>query len=289
MQLWLAPLAITILILGIYSKPAAIQIAELQLHSHCESSKHILPKGKTIQSRFLPPLGYERVAASRKSYAHYLRTLPLKPHGAHVIYHDGTIKPNNGVYDAVINMPIGKRNLHQCADAVMRLRAEYLWKHKQYDKIHFNFTNGFRVAYSTWMQGNRVVVQGNKSWWKAATTPSNSYNSFWKYLETIFSYAGSYSLAKELQSVHLNDIAIGDVFIQGGFPGHAVIVVDMAIHKTNGTKAVLLAQSYMPAQEIQILKNPNQPKLSPWYIFKPNEEIVTPEWRFKASDLKRFP
>ncbi len=88
-------------------------------------------------------------------------------------------------------------------------------------------------------------------------------------------------------SVNLNDIQIGDVFIQGGSPGHAVIVVDMAID-SNQNKVFLLAQSYMPAQDIQILTNPNDRKLSPWYKVNFEGDLETPEWTFKKSDLKRF-
>ena len=58
---------------------------------------------------------------------------------------------------------------------------------------------------------------------------------------------------------------IGDVFIIGGSPGHAVIVVDMAVNPETHEKVFLLAQSYMPAQQIQLLKNNNDPDLSPWY------------------------
>lgn len=59
----------------------------------------------------------------------------------------------------------------------------------------------------------------------------------------VFSYAGTASLLKELKPVALANILIGDVFIKGGFPGHAAIVVDMAIHETTKEKVFLLAQS----------------------------------------------
>ncbi len=169
----------------------------------------------------------------------------------------------------------------------MRLKAEYLWNKQQYEKIHFNFTNGFRVDYTKWMKGKRVVVEGNKTYWKQTAQPSNTYASFWKYMEIIFCYAGTYSLDKELTSVDLNDLKVGDVFIQGGFPGHAVIVVDVALNST-GEKLFLLAQSYMPAQEIQILKNPNNDKISPWYSVDFGIELQTPEWTFQKNNLKRF-
>jgi hypothetical protein len=197
------------------------------------------------------------------------------------------IKPNFWVYKAVVDIDVGERDLQQCADAVMRLKAEYLYKSNQFDKIHFNFTNGFRVDYSEWMKGNRIVVQGNKSYWKKQTTPSNTYAGFRKYMNIIFSYAGTLSLSKEMISVDIKDIQIGDVFIQGGSPGHAVIVVDLAVDSENN-KMFLLAQSYMPAQDIHILVNPNNKGISPWYEVDFEGDLGTPEWTFKKSDLKRF-
>lgn len=248
----------------------------------------INPSGKTIETRFVPPSDYRRVSSTEVSFATYLRQLPLKPHGTEVSIYDGRIKSNFGVYDAVVDLPIGNRDLHQCADAVMRLRAEYLWKNKRYEEIHFNFTNGFRVDYSYWMEGKRMVVEGNKTYWKNSGSPSNTYTDFWKYMELIFSYAGTLSLSKELQNIPINDLKIGDVFIQGGSPGHAVIVVDVAFHQETNQKIFLLAQSYMPAQEIQLLKNPSNDELSPWYTIPEESDLRTPEWTFQSTDLKRF-
>jgi hypothetical protein len=79
-------------------------------------------------------------------------------------------------------------------------------------------------------------------------------------------------------------IQAGDVLIRGGFPGHAVIVADVAVNK-NGKKVYLLAQSYMPAQDIHLLKNPVNPNLSPWYFADESLVIETPEWTFHARDL----
>lgn len=106
-------------------------------------------------------------------------------------------------------------------------------------------------------------------------------------MDIIFAYAGTLSLEKELVFVNISDISIGDIFIQGGSPGHAVIVVDMAIDE-KGDKIFLLAQSYMPAQDIHILKNPNDKNISPWYRANIDMELITPEWTFTKSDLKRF-
>lgn len=252
------------------------------------NEKLINNAGKKIEDRITLPKGFARVNVEKKSFGEYLRSLPLKSHGAYSEYYNGEIKSSNGVYIAVVDQDIGLKNLHQCADAVIRLRAEFLWQNKQYDKIHFNFTNGFRVDYRQWMEGKRIVVDGNKVKWITKASSSNTYKTFWKYLETIFTYAGTLSLEKEMYKTEIANIKIGDVFIQGGSPGHAVIVVDMAINSSSGKKIFLLAQSYMPAQQTQILINPNDSNLSPWYSTDFGETLVTPEWTFKKENLRRF-
>lgn len=252
----------------------------------------INPEGTTIETRFIAPDGYKRIDVPVDSFAGYLRKLPLKPQGTEVKLYNGDVKRSDGIYDAVVDMDIDPENLQQCADAVMRLRGEYLWGQKRYDEIHFNFTNGFRVDYSKWIQGYRMVVNGNKTSWtqSASASPSNSYKDFRQYMKLIFLYAGTLSLSKEISAVNYKDLKIGDIFIQGGSPGHAVIVVDLAVNSQSGEKVYLLAQSYMPAQEIQVLKNPRNQDLSPWYMVDERSEFIeTPEWTFKSTDLKRFP
>lgn len=243
--------------------------------------------GTTISERFRTPEGFQRIKVEEHSFQAYLRELRLKPDGDKVKFYDGRTKPSN-VYEAVVDLPIGNKDLHQCADAVMRLRAEFLWQKGNFNEIHFNFTNGFRVDYLEWMKGRRVVVQGNKTFWNDRNSPSNTYQDFWKYMEVIFAYAGTLSLSKELQTIPFMDMNIGDVLIQGGSPGHAVIVVDMAINLKTQEKVYLLAQSYMPAQEIQVLKNLQNGALGPWYSLNDQNDVVTPEWRFGVEDLKRF-
>jgi hypothetical protein len=246
------------------------------------------PRGVTIGTRFPAPTGYSKIPASADSFAAYLRRLPLKPQGTAVKLFDGRVKPNPGVYLAVVDLPIGTRDLHQCADAVIRLRAEYLFARGRYDDIHFRFTSGFQAEYGRWRSGERIAVSGNRARWEQTAQPGDSRQNFWRYLETVFAYAGTASLARELQTVPQGNLEIGDIFIQPGHPGHAVIVVDTAVSRQSGRKIFLLAQSYMPAQEIQVLANPGDPHLSPWYAADFKAELPTPEWTFKAGDLKRF-
>lgn len=239
-----------------------------------------------VKTRIKTPTGYTRTEEDAGSFQEYLRSLKLKPEGSKVKYYDGSTKPSS-VYVAVVDLEIGTEDLHQCADAVMRLRAEYLWDNEHFDQIHFNFTNGHKVAYSEWVKGNRMNIQGNKTWWSPQAEPSNTYADFWEYMELIFMYAGTASLSKEMQRINIDDAQIGDVLIKGGFPGHAVIIIDKAIHEQTGEPIYLLAQSYMPAQETQVLANFTNSELHPWYQLE-SGPIYTAEWEFHSDQLKRF-
>jgi hypothetical protein len=255
-----------------------------------ERASTINSEGMDLATRIGVPPGFERVEVAAGSFAEYLRQLPLKPDGAPVLYHDGREKRNAGVYVAVVEMSLGDRDLQQCADAIMRLRGEYFWGRGEYEKIAFNFTNGFPVPYSKWMEGYRISFSGNTASWYEKTSPSNTYEDFLRYMDIIFAYAGTLSLEQELVSVPWEEMEIGDVLIRGGSPGHAVLVVDMAENKNTGEKLYLLAQSYMPAQDTQLLANPSDAALSPWYaLSETGAEIRTPEWTFTRDQLRRFP
>lgn len=249
----------------------------------------IFPEGQTIEDRFLPPADFQRSKAPEASFAHFLRKLPLKKHGAAVHYFDGKTKSRKDVHAAVIDMEIGDRDLQQCADAIIRLRAEHLFAQEAYNQIAFHFTNGFLANYSKWRQGHRIKVAGNEVSWTDAGQKNGSYEHFRKYLDMVFAYAGTWSLEQELVPVSMDSIQIGDVFIKGGSPGHAVIVVDLAENTESGERLFLLAQSYMPAQDIHLLHNPRDKGLSPWYSNQFTGRLVTPEWMFEKEQLRRFP
>ncbi|MFA5952699.1 MAG: DUF4846 domain-containing protein [Hyphomicrobium sp.] len=223
----------------------------------------------TLAARIRAPDGFERVPAPPGTFAEWLRGLPMKPDGAPVLTYTGAPKWRQDVHVAVVDIDVGKRDLQQCADAVMRLRAEWLFATGHPKDIAFNDTDGKRRRFSA--------------------SPKQDYAAFRKYMDLVFAYAGTYSLDRELKSVPVSDIAIGDVFIKGGFPGHAVPVADMAVNPATGEKRFLLLQSYMPAQEMHILKNPGSTDGSPWYAAAIGDQLVTPEWVFLRKALKRWP
>ncbi|MCB0380886.1 MAG: DUF4846 domain-containing protein [Flavobacteriales bacterium] len=235
-----------------------------------------------------PPADYQRLKSPKNSFAAWLQHLPIKTGDNTVYLFDGNKKRNQNAQFKVLNIDVGDKDLQQCADAVMRLRAEYLYSSKQTAKIKFNYTNGVSIPFSKWSSGYYPKLQGNKVVWVSSQNNA-SYASFKKYLINIFSYAGTSSLSKELRAVELKDIQIGDVFIKGGFPGHAVIVVDVATNAKTGDKCFMIVQSYMPAQNIHVLKNPSNTNLSPWYsVAAIKQHVYTPEWTFETNELKRF-
>jgi hypothetical protein len=275
------------LLLSVFSfsrpKPVSIQGSRLTA-----TGKLINPKGNTLGSRIAVPAGFERTK-DENGFVTYCRNLPVKRADSPVLLYDGSLKNRQDVHAAVIDMKIGKRDLQQCADAVMRLRSEYLFKQKKYSEIHFKFTSGDEAAYSKYAEGYRPVFKRNTLSWQKKAAASYSYSTFLRYMDLVFSYAGTASLEKELGSVQgFKNIKPGDVLIKGGFPGHAVMVLDVAVNTRTGEKIYLLSQSYMPAQETHIIKNPENDKISPWYSTANVGKIITPEWTFLPSQLKRF-
>jgi hypothetical protein len=234
---------------------------------------------RTVISVFHPPAGYTIVKEQPGSFGYYLQHLPLKPAGTSTHTYDGKIAATDFYTAGVINMSVGNRDLQQCADAVMRLRGEYLYHKKAYKDIAFNFTSGFRCDFIHYADGYRYdnerwVLKGHKDY---------SYANFMRYMTLVFNYAGTLSLTKELEPVkNADSLKTGDVFIYGGSPGHCFIVLNVAVN-AKGQKRFILAQSYIPAQDIQVLHNQG----SPWFsIYEtadvPAGMIVT------LSYLKRF-
>ncbi|HEY1045498.1 MAG TPA: DUF4846 domain-containing protein, partial [Bacteroidia bacterium] len=223
----------------------------------------------TVSGRFHCPDSFTRKTASQGSFTNYLRDLNLKPYGSEVKYFDGTGKYNNNVYASVIDMPITNKDLQQCADAVMRLRGEFLFKMKRYNEISFRFTGDGKMH-------GYVQYAGN----------DRSYETFRKYMDHVFNFANTASLFKQLKAKSMHDIEPGDVLIQTGNPyGHAVIVLDVC-SDNNGNKQYMLAQSYMPAQETQVLLNPLTGGV--WYSAKTEGTIETPEYNFEVSNLRTW-
>ena len=210
------------------------------------------------------PKGYQRLATGKGSFGEWLLQIGLKKSNIVHLY-NGTVKPNQHAQFAALDIPVGKKNLQQCADAVMRLRASFLYDVGKYEEIYFADNNGKGYRFS----------------------PPYTKQHFEQFLERVFGMCGTASLEKQLTRKKIRQVVAGDVLIRGGFPGHTVMVMDVAINAV-GQKIYLLAQSYMPAQDIHLLKNPADATLSPWYTVTEAWMIVTPEYHFTRNELSTW-
>lgn len=249
-----------------------------------------LAESDRLERRIAPPEGFVRVPAPAGSFAAWLRGLPLKPEGTPVLLHTSAPKWRQDVHAAVIDIDTGARDLQQCADAVMRLRAEWQFARGYARRIAFNDTGEAKpMSFSRWAAGERPRANGRKLVWTKRATADASYASFRRYMDTVFVWAGTHSLERELVAVASDRVEIGDVIIKGGFPGHAVLVADVAEHPGTGERRFLLIQSFMPAQDMHVLKGRDTPDGTPWYRLEPDQPFVTPEWIFPPGSLKRWP
>lgn len=241
-----------------------------------------------IVDRFVPPPNTVRANVTAGSFAHTLRNLHLRPAGTPVLLYNGKPKASQHVHAAVVDISTGTKDLQQCADAIMRLRAEHLFANGPQDAIAFDFTNGFRATWKRWRAGGRIRVSGNTCTWVDGARTDSSHAQLLKFLEMVFTYAGTLSLSKELVPATDMPLQAGDVYIQGGSPGHAVIVLDVARH-TDGRIFFLLGQSYMPAQDLHVLRNTTDAGYGAWFEYGKGATLRTPEWTFQWSDRKRWP
>ena len=160
----------------------------------------------------------------------------------------------------MVDIDPGSTDLQQCADAVIRLRAEYLFSVNP-NKIHFHLTTGYDAWFSDYLAGTTFRVTGEQV--RPAPKPAEAltHAALGRYLLPIFGYAGTLSLSREVQPVPLAQARPGDVLVHGGRPGHAVLVADVATNPRTGQRYLLLVQSYLPAQHIHVLRNVAQPAL----------------------------
>ncbi|HKP61900.1 MAG TPA: DUF4846 domain-containing protein [Polyangiales bacterium] len=243
-----------------------------------------------LEQRFAPPPGFTRSPLPADSFGAWLRRLPLRPEGSSVRLHDGSPKALQNVHAAVIDIDVGKRDLQQCADAVMRLRAEYLFGTGRCEQVCFRSVGGDAMPYEAYRRGLRPPP-GRGGPWTPLAAADRSHAGFRGYLDRVFGIANTASLLRELEPVRdARQVEAGDVYIEAaraGRFGHAVLVLDVARDRA-GERVFLIAQSYMPAQDMHVLVNLGERGLSPWYRATADGGLRTPEWDFPAGALRRF-
>ena len=219
----------------------------------------------------LLPEGFERIEVEQGSFSEWLRNIKLRKDNTIYLY-NGKPKDRQDMHYRVLDISTGSKDLQQCADCIMRLQAEYYFEKKEYSKIIFPGGDGTKYNFEAYAQKHNLC---------------HTHECLLKFLETVFSYCGTYTIEKMTKHVSINGMQVADVFLKAGSPGHAMIVTDMAVNKATGIKIYLLAQGYMPAQDMHIVINPTNNTLSPWYEVNDALNIITPGWIFNPDQLRR--
>lgn len=240
-----------------------------------------------LDARFSPPAGFTRVKVEEGSFGAFTRSLPLAAEGTPVVsFAGGVLHPaSDPRIAAVVAIDVGKHDLQQCADSIVRLHAEWLWSLGRRDES-YRAASGADMPFVRWLAGERVVADGMSIAWKKMTKPSApTHPVFRAYLDAVFGWANTGSISKQGAPVDVADLAPGDYVVSPGAPGHAVLVLDVA-RAADGRRVALLGQGYMPAQSFQILRASDG---SPWFTIDPSKPLDTPFWDpFPWTSLRRL-
>ena len=259
------------------------QVSDLTLELNIDYSK------ATINTRFVPPAGYVWVKEEPGSFGEFLSNFPLYPKDFPIRDYKKVPIEKQYHHAAILKIDVGEKDLQQCADAWMRMYAEYLWLQKRSGEVEFQFTSGQKMSWNDFKKGIRTTEDGEKVKFHKSARYDDSYQNFRKYLNLVFNYAGTISLDRESVPVTKNqDIKTGDFLIIPGSPGHTAFIVGTSKNSA-GKKLYLLAESYMPAQDVHLLINPLKKNISPWYELDVNSPYtVTAKYIFKPTSIKRF-
>jgi hypothetical protein len=215
-------------------------------------------------------------------WQYFLQHLPEKQ--CPILDYKGNLISFQQKHAAIIDYDVGNRDLQQCADALMRLRAEYLFAQKRYSEIHFHFTSGHDYSFMDYCNGKMPTPNGNKIHFVKSSPSAINHQNLRRYLDIVYAYASTISLAKELHNT--DRFTIGTVVITPGSPGHCCIITNEATTPAGDT-LYKLVEGYTPAQSIYVLQNLAEPKLRYWYHLS-NGAIRTASYSFKTYQLKTF-
>lgn len=210
---------------------------------------------QTLQDRYEVPAGFQRIATDK--WGQYLRMFPVYPASHICVDYQG-----RRLYDtpqgAVLRIDLIGQDLQQCADACMRLRCEFLHQNNLDNRMIFHNTQGSVIPHQT---------------------------NFRRYLAHLFGYANSYSLEKyDTKPTTLENLKVGDLLCHGGFPGHVAIIMDIA-KDGKGNYALLCAQSWMPAQQIEVIHGSSN---CAWHIVNKDTDWIIVGIGFTLNDLRTW-
>lgn len=206
---------------------------------------------ETVATAFPAPVGAVRATAD--SWGESLRSLPLYPPDRQVMSYQGDVLDMPAA--RVVELPLVAGDLQQCADSILRLRAE--WERKRGREPAYHYTSGFVSRWSDWKAGKRPVVSGSKVSLGGGGKVGDTEANWTGWLANLFMYAGTRSLGKDTvapSGTPTADVRVGDLLVTPGSPGHAVLIVDVA--RGEGHTWALVGQGFMPAQDFHVVRGP---------------------------------
>lgn len=227
-------------------------------------------EAETVAEAFPPPNNAIRVEGG--AFGQYLGELSVRSVDEPVRTHDGHVV---GHHARVIELPLVKGDLQQCADSAIRIRAEWL-RLTGVSDIGFHATSGDPIPWERYRNGERPYVKNNRIDWRSTQTPGT-----WDgWLRSVFIWAGTISL-QAYDTVKVDSPIPGDVLVEGGSPGHAVLILDVA--KREGHTYILIGEGFMPAQDFHIELGPE----AGWWRWD-GQGLTLNHWDFGPDALRRW-
>jgi hypothetical protein len=241
-----------------------------------------------LVERIAVPAGYERAPVPDRSFAAWLRHLPVASEETPVTTVNETVvlaadHPNLA---AVVALRPRAERLLNGVNILIRLRAEYCWTAQRTEALVFHFTSGHLAGWRAWSLGDRPFVDGRNVAFRRVVGRDDSRDSFCMYLETVFRYASLPSLLADTRPADDRRIEAGDILVQRGRPGHALMVLDIATD-ARGRLRVLLGQGGRPAQAFHVLQSDAG---TAWFPFMQTRGIeIAGHGVFHAKSLRHWP
>lgn len=245
---------------------------------------------ESLEARFPPPPGYNRVAVAPGSFGEWLRGLPLAAVGTPVVNNSGdTVYAADDPYvAAVIAIDVGAGDLQQSSDAITRLHAEWLWANDKPDAISYRSASKLDMPFSRWAKGQRLMPSGPNVFWVVKGKPKDpNYSDFRQYIDAVMLWSNNVSLSTRATRVaNPAQLTAGDFFLQTRGKGHAVLVLDVA-QKPTGERVALLGQALQsPAQSMHVMRLGHA---TAWFSMRPPNPVLTPRGdEFSWADLERL-